>query len=330
MDFIRAQCTKIPAVAPTNLSRRTVLITGATSGLGLETAREILKSNPARLILAVRSMERGNAAVSQLKDGNVTSTEFELRHLDQANFASIKAFTDGLANDRLDIAILSAGVWNFGYKATSDGYESDLQVNVLAPALLSLLLLPNLRRQAAAEPSSSPFTPRLTFVSSALHAQAKFPERNLPAGQVVAALNDPSKYDGFDRYSTTKLLGLFWAKQLAAVQDAREERVTINAVNPGFCKTGILGNAQGAMKYVMKLSTAMLGRSPEDGARCIVDAAMVKGHDSHGRYLSEAKIAEEAPVLCGAEGKDLQRRIWEEVLMVLKKESVISDEQMKG
>jgi len=77
MDFLRAQFTKIPIVAPANLSRRTVLITGATSGLGLETAREILKSQPARLILAVRDLERGKAVVSRLQNADTTSTQFD-------------------------------------------------------------------------------------------------------------------------------------------------------------------------------------------------------------------------------------------------------------
>ena len=109
MEFIRAQRTKIPQILPTNLSNKTVLITGSNAGLGLEAAREILSHNPGRLILAVRNLEKGNAVRKQLDEIKAASTAIEARTLDQSSFASVRAFVKGLNGERIDFALLNAG-----------------------------------------------------------------------------------------------------------------------------------------------------------------------------------------------------------------------------
>ena len=110
MDFFRAQFTKIPHLLPVDLSKSTVLITGANAGIGFEAAREILGSRPARLIVAVRDLEKGNAAKRSLAaSGSVAATSIEVRELDQASFQSVRSFAKGLEGQRIDIAILNAG-----------------------------------------------------------------------------------------------------------------------------------------------------------------------------------------------------------------------------
>jgi len=109
MDAIRAQRTKIPPVTPVNLTSSTVLITGANAGLGLEAAREVLPSKPKRLILAVRNMEKGNAAKIELEKAKDASTNIEVRKLDQSSFESVRSFVKDLKDEPVDIAILNAG-----------------------------------------------------------------------------------------------------------------------------------------------------------------------------------------------------------------------------
>jgi len=340
MDFIKSQFTRLPLLTPVNLTPCTVLITGANAGLGYETAKEILASRPARLILAVRSLERGKRAASELAKLKESNTEIDVRQLDQAKFSSVKDFVDGLQGQKIDIAILNAGranasseepwlvahtntgTWSFKWEQTVDGYESDIAVNVLGPALLSLLLLPNLRRAVSSRSSNSDVPPpHLTFVSSGLHAMAKFPERKLASGNVLSTLNDPRKYDGTDRYATSKLISLLWTKELAKRTEG--EGIVINAPNPGFCKTGILGNSAGTMKWVMKASEKLVGRSPVDGGRCIVDGATIKGTESHGRYLSEMKVANEVEYARSESGLVLQKKMWNEVIDIFKIKGVL-------
>jgi len=109
MDFLKAQFTKIPHITPTNLSSSTILITGANAGIGFEAAKEVLKSQPKRLILAVRNLERGNNAASELSKFKSESTEIDVRHLDQSKFSSVQAFANELKGQKVDIAILNAG-----------------------------------------------------------------------------------------------------------------------------------------------------------------------------------------------------------------------------
>lgn len=109
MDFFRAQRTKIPPVTPVNLTSGTVLITGANAGLGFEAAREVLPSKPKRLILAVRNIEKGNTAKTELEKAKDALTNIEVRKLDQGSFESVRSFVKDLKGERVDIAILNAG-----------------------------------------------------------------------------------------------------------------------------------------------------------------------------------------------------------------------------
>lgn len=212
------------------------------------------------------------------------------------------------------------GVWNTKFTTTADGYESDLQVNDLGPALLSLLLLPNLRAAATSPRASEAPRPHLTIVSSGLHEMAKFPERSLAKGEILAALNDEKKYKQQDRYPTTKLISLLWTRSLASKIPSSE--IIINAPAPGFCKTGLTRNQSGVMGVILKIAEVLLGRSAEDGARCIVDAAIVKGEDTHGKFLSEAKIAPESELVRSKEGQELQEKIWDEVVDVFARKDI--------
>lgn len=109
MDFIKAQFTKIPHIAPRNLSESTVLITGSNTGLGFETAKELLKSRPQRLIIACRDVNKGNAAKKILDASKEQDTSIEVRELDQSSFESVQSFARGLEGQKVDIAILNAG-----------------------------------------------------------------------------------------------------------------------------------------------------------------------------------------------------------------------------
>jgi len=316
MDFIRAQLTRIPRITPVNLSACTVLITGANSGLGLAASREVLMSSPKRLILAVRNLDEGNKARSELMGrGKPTLTEIEVRKLDQNNFESVASFAKSLKGDRVDFAILNAGVMNCEFITSADGLESELQVNVLSPALLSLLLLPNFHLASSSpKPPSTP-RPHLTFVSSGLHTMAKFPERKLGPGEILPALNNRAQYSQSDRYSVSKTIGLLWMRELA--RRVQSSDIVINAVNPGFCKTGLMRNTSGVMYYLSRVAQFLLGREVEDGARCLVDAAIIKGPETHGLYLSEMQVKAESDLVRSAEGKELEGRLWEEIVALL-------------
>ena len=145
---------------------------------------------------------------------------------------------------------------------------------------------------------------------------AKFSERKNKPGAIISALNESNQYNQQDRYQTGKTIGLLWARELA--QRVPSSDVIINSANPGFCKTEIMQNMHGFMSYLVNVFELLFRRPAADGARCLVDAALVKREETHGKYLSEAKIKPESELVRSSEGRELQGRLWEEITVMLK------------
>src|SRR6516225_3354851 len=131
-----------------HLDGRTVLVTGASTGLGLETARA-LATTGAHVVLTARSEDKGIAAEATIRAG---AADASLEHgiLDLAYLASVRAFADWFLarHDRLDILINNAGVMFTPFERTADGFELQLATNHLGPFLLTVLLIPALRKGA--------------------------------------------------------------------------------------------------------------------------------------------------------------------------------------
>lgn len=266
-----------------NLVDKTIIITGTNSGIGLEAARQCVCHNASRLIIAVRTLSKGEEAKATILGSNPTSkTIVDIWELDLESFDSVLAFGRRATQDldRLDVAILNAGNFKFGWATSpATGNESQLQVNHLSPALLSLLLVPILRKTSHALKSPS----RLTFTSSEVHMWTPFNEQK--AENVIQELNKKELFsNAIDRYSVTKLLNVFWVRQLALQVDPEE--LVINYVNPGSVDTGL--HRDGGK--LIRTFDRIIGRTCEEGARLLMDAAFVKATTTHGHYLSEAKV----------------------------------------
>jgi retinol dehydrogenase-12 len=284
LSYLYRQFFIHPPPIPSSLSLKNqiVLITGANSGIGLEAARQCVKLEAELVILAVRSQTKGEAAKSDILRTNPDSTAIvEVWLLDLESFDSVVAFGKRI-NDlsRLDVAMLNAGVFKFAWETTTNGLESSLQVNHLSTALLSLLLLPVLRKTAIAVQKPS----RLTFTSSEVHMWTPFKEQNTT--NILECLNDKEYFKDYtDRYCVSKLLGVFWVRELAT--KIPKDVVILNLINPGSVDTGLHRDNK-----VFQFMDKVVGRTPEEGGRLLIDAAMVKGSESHGQYMSEAKLVE--------------------------------------
>src|SRR5262249_12131178 len=130
--------------APRPTARRTVLITGTTSGIGRETARQLARLG-ARVVMGVRDVERGEAIARRIRDAGGIA---EVMPLDLASFASVReaAARFTAANPSLDVLVNNAGVALRHREVTADGHERTWQTNFLGGYLLTRLLLPALRR----------------------------------------------------------------------------------------------------------------------------------------------------------------------------------------
>lgn len=282
--FISSQFCATVRMPPKDLSLsgQTAIVSGANIGLGLTCARMLLDHKLSRLIIAVRSEERGEAAAAALRAKYPAAT-VEVWPLDMLSYKSIQDFVNRCsALPRIDFVILNAGVVLEHFRLSAAGHEKIFQVNYLSTALLVILLLPVLK---ATRPSGKPG--RLTIVNSGTALTAKFPEHDKVP--LIPAFNDEKTFDPADRYATSKLLGHLFIIKL--VEYVKKEDVVVNLVDPGFCKgSGLHRHLSGGYRAVFAAAKAMTGRSLEQGASTYLDAAVVRGEETHGSYLMDWSI----------------------------------------
>lgn len=187
-----------------DLSGKTVIVVGANTGLGYESAKHFATMGASRVIMACRSKERGAAAVERLREE--TSTESaKLSIVDLTDMASMKSFAAELETrcERIDLLVLNAGALPKPKpEITKDGWETIIQVNVLGSSLLSLLLLPRLLETARKYHTM----PRIVIVGSGVHYWAgALDKKTSNSPEILRALSDLT--DGFvppRRYQESK------------------------------------------------------------------------------------------------------------------------------
>ncbi|HTY41816.1 MAG TPA: SDR family NAD(P)-dependent oxidoreductase [Thermoanaerobaculia bacterium] len=252
------------------LTGRTVLVTGATGGIGLETARR-LAALGARLVLGVRDPERGRAVAARIEaEGGAA----DALPLDLASFASVRAAADRYAAARgaLDVLVNNAGVAAATRTVTEDGHERTWQTNFLGGYLLTRLLLPVLRRGTR---------PRIVHVSSEAHRTGAIDWDNLELER---------GYGGFRAYANTKLAQIHIMRELAR----REPGVASNALHPGAIATGIWREVPQPARALVHAALWMIGggsvaRGAAPVARLASDPAL---EGVTGRYFKRFREAE--------------------------------------
>ncbi|KAL9594848.1 MAG: hypothetical protein Q9179_005217 [Wetmoreana sp. 5 TL-2023] len=287
------------------------IVTGSNIGLGLEASRQLLSLRISRLILAVRDVAKGENAHRELAHAAPWAI-IEVWHLNMSSYGSVQEFARRCsALPKLDFAVLNAGVLKVKMEINQDtGREEVLQVNYLSTTLLAILLLPILagKRTSKAKPG------KLTIVGSETAEWAQFREKD--CNPILAAFNDPRYFDLQDRYYTTKLLQEFFLVRLC--RTVASSQVVVNVVNPGFCYgSGLHTEVTGALGVIFGLYKRMIGRSTAVGARTLVNAAVVQGPQSHGKYLSDCSVAPLAPIVEREGGKALEEKLWSEMLAEL-------------
>ncbi|OIW27677.1 putative short-chain dehydrogenase/reductase family protein [Coniochaeta ligniaria NRRL 30616] len=306
-------CVKPIRSAPpgTDLAGQTALITGAGSGLGFHAADHLLSLNLSRLIMAVRSVEAGKSAAAKLQ-AKYPSAHIDVWPLEMTSYASIQALAARVDTElpRLDIAILNAGVTALRHELVpSTGHEKVIQVNYLSTYLLAILLLPSLKSKSA-----SPRPGRLTIVGSGMAYYASLPNRHKVP--LLASFDDThiQKWNPTERYAASKLLLHMFLVKLATHIDPDD--VVVNICDPGLCKGSRLQrDADGTLfGWVFGVVKALSGRTPEDGAWTYVDAAVCKGRESHGCFLTDWRVAPFARLVYEPEMAAVIDRLWDETI----------------
>jgi NAD(P)-dependent dehydrogenase (short-subunit alcohol dehydrogenase family) len=223
---------------------RTVIVTGANSGLGAVTARELARVG-AQVILAVRNTGKGEAAARDMP-GDV-----EVRCLDLQNLASVREFADGV--ESVDVLINNAGVMAIPHGVTADGFESQIGTNHLGHFALTNLVLPKL-------------TERVVTVSSLAHWAGYISLRDL---------NWKSRpYSAWVAYGQSKLANLMFTSELQRRLDAAGSPLRALAAHPGYSRTNLQGRS--GRKFadaVVNWGTRVLATDADFGARQTLYAA---------------------------------------------------------
>jgi hypothetical protein len=192
---------------------RTAIVTGANSGLGAVTARELARVG-AKVILAVRNPGRGDAAAREM------TGDIEVRQLDLQDLASVRQFADGVSH--VDVLVNNAGIMAVPHAVTSDGFESQVGTNHLGHFALTNLLLPKV-------------TDRVVTVSSMLHYMGYVSLRDL---------NWTSRpYSAWLAYGQSKLANLLFTSELQRRLQVAGSKLRAVAAHPGYSHTNLQGHS---------------------------------------------------------------------------------------
>lgn len=223
---------------------RTVIVTGANSGLGEVTARELARVG-ARVIVAVRDTDKGTAAAARMTGA------VEVRQLDLAALSSVRAFADGI--EHVDVLINNAGIMAVPFAQTADGFESQIGVNHLGHFALTNLLLPKL-------------TGRVVTVSSDLHRLGRID---------LDDLNWKSRrYSPWRAYGQSKLANLLFTSELQRRLAQANSTLIAVAAHPGYSATNLQGRTGNPVgDRASALANRLFATSAEFGARQTLYAA---------------------------------------------------------
>uniref|UniRef100_A0A3Q2QS19 Retinol dehydrogenase 14a n=1 Tax=Fundulus heteroclitus TaxID=8078 RepID=A0A3Q2QS19_FUNHE len=272
---------------------KTVIVTGANSGIGKATVAAIVKLQ-GRVIMACRDQARAEeAALDTLQETGVDSRLVVVKQLDLASLESVRSFCEDIIKEepRLDVLINNAGVYQCPYTKTEDGFEMQFGVNHLGHFLLTHLLLDLLKRSA---PS------RVVVVSSKLykHGDINFDD-----------LNSEKLYDKAFAYGRSKLANLLFTCELARRLEG--SGVTVNALTPGIVRTNLGRHVHIPVlaKPLFNLLSWGLFKSPEEGAQTSVYLASSPDVDGvQGKCFADCKPLDLLPK---ATDQEVASKLWD-------------------
>lgn len=269
-----------------SMTGKTVLITGASAGIGKATAAE-LAARGAHLVLACRDLEKAAAARAEIA-ARTPGAKIDLVPLELGSLRSIRACAEKVLADyaRIDVLINNAGVFPPDYRPTEDGFETQIGVNHLGHFLLTNLLAEKLAASAPA---------RVVTVSSMMHAGGKID---------FASFRKPEKYSAMAAYRQSKLANILFANELG--RRLADRGVTSTSLHPGGVATEIARDSPLWMRAFMRVA----GTSPAKGARTSIhlgSSPEVEGVTS--AYFVSCKPAKADPL---ASDSALAKRLWDE------------------
>ena len=255
-----------------DLKNKTVVISGATNGIGKAAAIELSKER-SKLIFTYRNESLANDLLAEIKDLS-PDTQVHSVYCDFSNQDSIKKCAEEIneMSENIDVLINNAGVVNTSYHETSDGIENTFAVNHLGYFLFTNLLLHKLKGESET---------RIINVSSAAHSFVKEIQ-----WQDINFKNNFKQ--GLRCYGQSKLANLLFTRYLAIKLST--ENITVNAIHPGGVNTSLGSQNKVWYSKPLRLILRPFFRSPLKGAESIIYLATKQDDGVTGEYFVDSKI----------------------------------------
>jgi NAD(P)-dependent dehydrogenase (short-subunit alcohol dehydrogenase family) len=282
-----------------DLDGKTILLTGATEGIGKSAALDFARRG-ANLVIVGRNEEKTKNVLGELRQAS-NNDHLEMLVADLSRVSEMrKLASDFLAkHDRLDVLANNAGAYFTSRKLSGDGFEMTFALNHLAYFVVTEALLDVLKKTSGARGGPDGKGARIVSTSSGAHMQGK-----LDLDDVVRR---EKNYSGFEVYGSTKLANILFTRELGRRLEG--SGVVANCFHPGFVATGFGHNNGGAMGTIIKIGQAIFARTPEKGAETLVwlasspDAATL-----NGEYFMDMKVARRSK---RAQDESLAKRLWD-------------------
>ena len=275
------------------MNGKTVVVTGASNGIGFMTALELARLG-ARVLMVVRNEAKGKASCEEIKKQTGVTPELFVADLSLVAQARRVAEEIGLAAPKIDVLVNNAGGIFTERLETSEGLEMTFALNHMAYFVLTTALLDNLKAAGSA---------RVVSVASNAHNMARIRWDDLQAKQ---------KFNGSVAYGNSKLMNILFSNELS--RQLEGTGVTSNSLHPGVVATGFAQNATGVWKWFFSLAKPFL-ITPEKGAQTSIYLASSKEIESAtGLYWDNKR-----PVQPSAAGLDQtsQKHLWLESERIL-------------
>jgi WW domain-containing oxidoreductase len=282
-----ARTTAEDVLAGIDLNGRTMIVTGANTGIG-EAAAKALAAAGAHVIFACRQASTGKAAVARAESAH-PGCKAEFAELDLASFASVRRFADELRTDKVDALICNAGLSILSWAETAEGFERTVGVCHIGHFLLTRLLMPRLLAAG---------TPRVVMVSSSSHRMPpKLDFTRLPMTR--------ANFKGMTAYGQAKLCNILMAKSLQSRYG--ERGLTACALHPGTLVTTDIGRNSKIVSALIALVSPFTKNVSQGAATSVFAVVHQPAADLAGRYLKDCHVE---PCSNEANDADVAARLW--------------------